>query len=356
MTTPLVSYRDLIKNSIDKEKTRKEIAGKIRSQQMNISEASRSLMCSRKTIRKLLNTENLDYESNKVPHSCPHKTPPELEEAIIRYHNKEGYGQDMIKLNMNLSISTSTINRILNENGCIRNEPKAWRKTRKTDIYKKKLRAFEKWQLDTKYLTDIPNLVGPIQQGLIPKYEYTLRDMRTGTTFLGFGWEERSVNDSITFLILCIYHMSLHGIDPHYIKIQSDNGPEITGGVQKRDIPEIEKVVKYFGCDYRYIPPSSPTYNSHVESFHGRIEYEQYSRLNDPKNFLPQMAGYQSKWNTIRKQLKTRKTPQMIAKEHGFLLPDSFFEFPLLVYDKLEHSNSIFSGGHYLPDDLITNQ
>jgi hypothetical protein len=43
----------------------------------------------------------------------------------------------------------------------------------------------------------------------------------------------------------------------------------------------------------------------------------------------------------------------MIAKEHGYLLRDSFYDFPLLLYDRLEQKKSIFSGGHYLPDDLI---
>jgi hypothetical protein len=352
MTTPLVSYRDLVKNSTNKKKTREELKQRILSLQTTVLEVARSLMCSPKTIRKLLTDEDLDYESKKAPHSCPHKKSPELEAAIISYHKKEGYGQDMIKLNMGLSISTSTINRILNDHNCIRNEPRAWRKKLRTAKYKKKLRAFEKWQFDTKYLTDIPNLVGPINQGIIPKYENTLRDMKTGTTFLGFEWDERSVNDSITFLTLCIYHMSLHGIDPHYITIQSDNGPEIIGNVKKKDTPEIEKSAKYFGCKYRYIPPSSPTYNSHVESFHGRVEYEQYDRLREPENFLPQMAKYQMKWNTIRKQLRTKKTPEMIAREHGVLLPKSFYNFPILVYDRLERPKSIFSGGHYLPDDL----
>jgi hypothetical protein len=354
--TPIISYKNFIQNARNKVAARKYLKSKILSLQMNISTAARFLKCSRKTIRYLLNSDDLDYESKKAPHSCPHKIPLNIEKLIVEYHKQSGYGPDMLKLNYNIIHSTSTIYRILLQNNLTRTHKK--KVIRKSDVSKSKikLKAFEKWQFDTKYLTDIPNLVGPIYQGLVPKYEYTLRDMKTGTTFLGFGLKERSVKDSCAFVALCLYHMQIHGIDTHYIRIQSDNGPEIIGREYKLDGYEIERTIEKFGARFKTIPVRRPTFNSHVESFHGRVEYEAYDRIKmDTLNsFSIKMIEYMYRWNTRRKQLKTRKTPMCIAKEHGYLLEECFYKFPIIFYDKISSyfTNPIYSPGHYLPDEV----
>lgn len=353
--TAIISYKNFIKNATDKVYARKQIKHAILSQQMNISEAARSLSTSRNTIRKLLNETNLDYESRKAPLSCPHKLTKQIEVTIVKYHKVSGYGPDMLRLNYNLKYSTSTIHRILRDYGFVNTRKRKHKRKSSVSIRRKKLQAFEKWQLDTKYLTDIPNLVGPIYQGIIPKYEYTLRDMSTGTTFVGYGLKERSVNDSCSFIALTLYHMQLHGIDTHYVTIQSDNGPEFLGSLTQKKDYAIRKVVEdNFNATFRTIPVRRPTFNSHVESFHGRVEYEAYDHLKIKhlNDFSKRMTQFMNNWNTKRKALRTKKTPQTIAKEHGYLLKECFYNFPILFYDKIS-ANPTFSPGHYLPDEVI---
>jgi hypothetical protein len=186
------------------------------------------------------------------------KARQELEKAIVEYHNTHGYGCEMIKLNMDDNLpSAVTIHRILKDNGKV-GKTRAYKRKRKARRLKKKLKPFEKWQLDTKYLTDIPNLITLQAKGLAPKYEYTLRDMKTGTTFLGFGFKERSLNETLSFLTLALYHMQLHGIDTHYVTIQSDNGSEILGHIDKKERYKIEELVEdKFGGTFDTIPPKA---------------------------------------------------------------------------------------------------
>lgn len=313
------------------------------------------MSCSRNTIRKLLHEEDFNYEARRAPKNCPHKLAAAIETAIVNYHKASGYGADMLKLNYSLQHSTSTIYRVLRDNGLVNQRPRRYKGKRLVATRRFKLHAFEKWQLDTKYLTDIPNLVGPIYQGIVPKYEYTLRDMATGTTFLGFGLKERSVQDSCAFIALCLYHMQLHGIDTHYVTIQSDNGAEFLGNKYKLDDFEIRKVIEdQFKARFKTIPVRSPRFNSHVESFHGRVEVEAYDRIQIEhlNSFSKRMAKFSYEWNTKRKALKYGKTPQMISAQHGYIFKKCFFNFPILFYDKMS-SYTILSPDHYLPDDVI---
>lgn len=79
---PTISYLDYIKNAKNKVEARKNLQLLLREEQasatLNISETAQLWKCSRKTIRGILNKDNLDYESKKAPKSCPHKTDPGL--------------------------------------------------------------------------------------------------------------------------------------------------------------------------------------------------------------------------------------------------------------------------------------
>ncbi len=262
-----ICYKEFIKNATNKPQARKLLKELITKMELNISQASDTLNCSRETIRNILNSDDLDFEKRKVAHVFPHKLKENIEKGIVEYRKVTGYGPDMIKVNLTLKQSTSTIYEVLKRNGLLTGRQRSYRRKLEVKRIKKKLKAFEKWQLDTKYLTDIPNLVGPISQGLVPKYEYTLRDMVTGTTFLGYVLRERSVLSSCTFVSLCLYHMQLHGIDTHYVMIQSDNGPEFVSRAILRWLAQanIETIA---------IDPGKPWQNGTNESFNGKFRDE----------------------------------------------------------------------------------
>jgi len=349
--TPLVSYKNFIKNAKDKTNARYQLRKWIRGQQTTISEVARSLTTSRGTIRKLLSNGDLNYEAKKRPKYCPHQIDESLELAIVNYHKKYGYGAALIKVNLNPKCSVITIHRVLEDHGFTNTKHKRYIRKKEVRSIRHTLKAFEYWQFDTKYLTDIPNMAEGIYLGYYPMYEYTLRDLVTGTTFLGFGMKERNVSDSCTFVGLCLYHMMIHDIDTHYVTIQSDNGPEIIGNFYMKDRYEIQKLVEdKYHARFKTIPARRPTWNSHVESFHGRVEPELYDiiKSRSTQGFIDDVQKFVIRWNTIRKSTNFKKTPQKIAQEYGWNVADTFYKFPSLIYDKLSQT-IINSPGNYLP-------
>jgi len=356
--TPAVSYKQFVKNAKDRTLAREILKRNILSGNINISETARSLNISRNTLKKLIRDEDLNYEAKCKPKTCPHKTKPLLAGLVLAYSEIHGYGAPLLKANFDLPCCAQTIHRILVAHNMTHKIKRKYIKKRQVKSIRQYLQAFEKWQLDTKYLTDIPALAIPIHQGHSPKYEYTLRDVYTGTTFLGYGFHERSLKDSLVFVSLCLAHMQLHGIDTHYVNIQSDNGSEFLGSLYQKKEFEMQRLVeKDFNGRFNTIPPGRPTWNSHVESFHGRVEPEFYdiTKFNNLKEFVNNAQNFTKRWNTKRKSIKYRKTPEKLASEQAHLLPKCFYNFPVLVYDQLELP--IFSprGGQNLPRDLNHN-
>jgi hypothetical protein len=352
---PTVSYKDLLRISKSKGELRGKIKENIQRDSTNISMVAEHWMCSRNTIYKILRTEDLEFEKNRRPLSCPHKVSPPIEKLIVHYSIDTGYGPDMIKVNLKLKYSTSTIYRILKASGRTKIRKKRYIETREVSKKKKNLKAFEKWQLDTKFLTDLPNLTVPIFNGKSPKYEYTLRDMKTGTTFLGYAFRERTVEASINFISLCLYHMQLHEIDTHYVTIQSDNGTEFLGSIYQKEEYAIKKVVEdVFHARFVTTPIRKPTFNSHVETFHNRVEPEFYDRIqiSSLEDFRKQSREFQLNWNTKRRSTNFKKTPAKIASEYGIKKEDCFYNFPILFYDTIV-SSPWDKSVQYVPDDII---
>ena len=312
------------------------------------------LMCSRTTIYKILKSKDLEFEKNRKPLSCPHKIPAPVEKLLVQYSEDHGYGSNLVKVNLNLRYSTSTIYRILKESGRTCKRQKRYIETRAVTEKKKALKAYGKWQLDTKFLTDLPNLTVSIFNGSSPKYEYTLRDMKTGTTFLGYAFKERTVEASINFISLCLYHMQLHDIDTHYVTIQSDNGSEFLGHVYQKEEYAIKKVVEdVFHARFVTTPIRKPTFNSHVETFHNRVEPEFYDRISisNLEDFRRQSREFQFDWNTKRRSTNFKKTSAKIASEYGVKKEDCFYNFPILFYDTIVSSH-MDKSVQYLPDEI----
>ena len=55
------------------------------------------------------------------------------------------------------------------------------------------MKPFEKIQIDLKELKDIPQYYPFISKGF-PKYQFSAREVRTGMTFLSYGYEKSAFN------------------------------------------------------------------------------------------------------------------------------------------------------------------
>ncbi|MCD6410585.1 helix-turn-helix domain-containing protein, partial [bacterium] len=224
----------LIRNSKNPELIREKMVKRY-FEVLNYSQVAREFDTKRQRVKfwvERYEKEGIEglKDKSRAPHRIPHKTPKEIEEKIKKIAKAKKYsiGQDRIQSELKregIKISTSTINRIMHELGLIKKRLKKYQRKRQVAEYKKKLKALRNWQIDVKDLKDIPNIYALVFAGIIPRYQYSAKDVVTGTTFFCYTWEHTEIN-SIRFVQAIFKHLERFGIHSSEITIQTDNGPE----------------------------------------------------------------------------------------------------------------------------------
>lgn len=348
--TPNESYYERIRDSKNPEAIRRALVEFFFANGENISLTARVFRTSRPTVIKWVKRYKAQgwkglRDLPRRPHLCPHKTPQDHQQLIANLRTNHGrrpktrIGQDKIKLLLErrygINISTSTINRVLHELKLIRPRKKKYQKKREIARYRKLLKALYHWQLDVKYLNDIPHIYALVLRGILPKFEYTLKDVLTGTTFICYAYQLSTFN-SARFIALCLDHFRSHGLDLSQITIQTDNGSEFIGSITaKRDSLFTRVVEKTFGARHVTIPPATPRFNGSVENFHGRIEDEFYDLedlLNLP-DLLAKALTYMLYFNLERPNLTLKTTPFEAVQQQTDVKDPHFMLFPPLVLD-----------------------
>jgi transposase InsO family protein len=198
----------------------------------------------------------------------------DVEEKIkqIAISRRYSIGQDRIQLELlkryDIKVSTSTINRIMHEHGLIKRALKKHQKKMNITKYRKKLKALRDWQIDVKDLIDIPNIFALIKLGILPRYQYSAKDVVTGVSFFCYAFK---------FAQAILEHLKGYGINLREITFQTDNGSEFIGCIfKKKPSGFTELVEKVYLARHQTIPVGRKEYNGSVESFHARIEKEFY--------------------------------------------------------------------------------
>jgi len=210
-------------------------------------------------------------------------------------------------------------------------------KKREIARYRKLLKTLYHWQVHVKYLNDIPHIYALVLRGILPKFEYTIKDVLTGTTFISYAHKLSTFN-SARFIALCLDHFRSYGLDLSQITIQTDNGSEFIGSITAKKDSLVTRVVeKTFGARHVTIPPATPRFNGSVENFHGRIEDEFYD-LEDLLNLsdlLGKALTYMLYFNLERPNLNLKKTPLEAVQQQTEIKDPQFMVFPPLLLDQL---------------------
>jgi transposase InsO family protein len=213
---------------------------------------------------------------SRAPHTCPHKTSQEVEERIIEKRKiMPCYGPKTLKyFNPSITVSEAAIYRILKEKGLIRRNKKKYQKKNDLRKIKAEYASLTHHQEDVKHLYDISNYWEQMHSLKLPKYEYTIRDVKTGFTVVAFA-DSYSEQYSEMLTELYLRHLKAFDIDLSQVEVQTDNGSEF--GAKKRNINTpgfVNTIVKELGAQHNYIPPGCSNANGDVESFHATIEKE----------------------------------------------------------------------------------
>ncbi len=112
--------------------------------------------------------------------------------------------------------------------------------------------------------------------GIIPRYQYSARDVITGTSFLAYAWNFDEMC-SIRFVQTLLEHLRRFSIHSSEITVQTDNGGEFIGNIVKKEPSGFERLREeiYHG-KHQTIPIGKKEWQGSVENFHNRIEDEFY--------------------------------------------------------------------------------
>lgn len=327
-----------------------------------VSAASRHYGVSRTTVRKWCKR----YEDNgriglkdarHGPKRQLNKTPETLCKTITEFRKKHPHlGAQRIKIELELSLNQKTIHKIIKNSGLVRKTKCRYRKRQDLRAIKQqKYAPGTLWMNDVKYLTDLPSMQVLMQnESHTPRFQYTMRDVHSGATFVGYA-KELSEKHAQTFVDLHLRRCRSYGLSPENMIIQTDNGSEFSGAryVLWQREGYSHTVHKIHGAEHRFIPPGCSNANADVESFHRIIEREFFDlvQFQDVPSMLDAYATYILYFNTTRYSLsKTGRTPYQILEP---ILGDKTLNFlawqpvdlDAIIYPK----NTTQSGNHLTP-------
>jgi len=362
------SYNERLKDSKDPAGLRLKMVRFCLEHQGNVSLTAHTFACHPKTVRRWVARFQAQGQRGLTDQrgrhrSRPNKTAPEVEHEVLqlrRHHPWLGQLalQGLLENRCGRRLSTATINRILHEHGLIKPRRRRWRARRDLAQLRKALPPLRDFQIDVKHLNDIPNLWPFITLGLLPKYQYTLRDVITGLTFVSFAYE-LSIENSMRFAALVLEHLRRHGVALKGATVQSDWGTEFVGPTNaKKTSPFVQLLEGGYGITHRTIPVATPRFNGSVENFHGRIEDELYQNepITSERELLDKTASYLLFYHFLRPHRGLPHPHTRAVTPYQFLTtklphaPTSLPFLPPVILDKIPLSPK------KLTQDLIPHQ
>ena len=377
-----ITYCDFLKDAKEPLQIRLAIVKRY-NEIKNITQVALEFNTTRVTVRKWINRFSGAISSLKNRSTAPkepHRQISQSTEELLVQFKKE-----------NASLGYDYIHYYLIEHQCTEIPSRAtcyniWKKhgfsskAKKKHETKKDLRAvkakykpFEKIQIDVKELKDIPNYLEqsyalarkqkqevPLKYGL-PMYQYTARDIKTGTLFVSHAYGHNRHTAAI-FADRVLTHLNNCGIIPRVI--QTDNGTEFCNTKDALDLSPlfIQVVTRDDKVEHRRIPPGAKTWQSDVETSHWIIEKEFYNTIKavSDTNMITKLRAYQWGFNVLRKnRYKGERTPLEILREEDnpiyATLPKEIMDFPTCILD--EKFDAFIRGGYHvgLPTRFFNN-
>jgi transposase InsO family protein len=324
------------------------------AQTHGLKAAARQFGCFRNTVRKWFrrfqDQGNAGLRSqSRAPKSCPHKTKIALENRVVALRQKSpGFGARRLIEEFDLPLGHNAAQRIINAHHLTR--PPKRRHHRKHDLRAVKAAyvPFTRFQMDVKYLTDIPFYWPQMQRNGRPRFQYTIRELSCGAQFLAYSHEL-----SKTYATLAVErflkHLQHYGVNTRQVIITTDLGTEFDGDtVHYRPESFHLTIQQSFGAEHRFNPPACPNANADVESVHNTIETERFDAqvFSSPADFFAKTATYQLWYNAARKNSSRgyNNPADLLAAKAPTLSPRIFLLHPIPLESLLPTG-----GGHDVP-------
>jgi hypothetical protein len=305
------------------------------------------------TVRKWRDRYNAEgsaglRDRSRAPHSCPHKLSSEAEDAIVKLRNLlPGFGAKHLKNEFDLPWGVNSIARVIRQRCGTRRKKKKHQKKNDLRHIKAELKPFTHFQMDVKYLNDIPHYWPFLRLLGLPEYQYTTRELSTGAQFLTYA-DEISVTYAAITARRLLEHLDKYGVDLTEVMIQSDNGSEFDGGHLNKSVPGfINAIEKEYPATHVYIPPGCKNANADVETVHATIEPEFFDieKFRDRNDFFSKITTYQHYYNLARKNgSRGDKSPLTLLTEKA-----SEIDPKILILPPVDLCSLLPQGGNHVP-------
>jgi hypothetical protein len=291
------------------------------AREQGIKAATKAFACSRNTVRKWLRRyvpgkPSSLVELSRKPHTCPHQTSPAIEGLVVRLRHQTDFGAERLKTEFDIPCSVGAAKRILRTHQLTRPLRKKHQTKKALRHIKKTWRLFQQLSADTKYLQDIPCYWPQMTSLRLPRFQYTVRDVTSGLTFVGYA-DEISKSYSTLLAERVSAHLAWHGVDLSGVEWQTDNGSEFQEGSEHRGLPS---AVRAMGSNHHYIPPKAYTWQSDVETVHSLQEREFFDRevFRSKADFWRKITTYWLYFNIARpNRAKEHKSPLDLIAERS---------------------------------------
>ena len=329
------------------------------AQELGIKPAARRFKVARNTLRSwsrrfAKNGKKGLYDKREGPLHIPNKMPKEMEERIVSIRLRtKCFGPRRIKYFYDIPYSLGAIQRVIRSKGLTRKQKKTYQKRRDMRAVKAKRASMTHMQMDVKYLTDIPNYWEQLKPLGLPKYQYTVRETKTGMLFLGYS-DELSELNARTMIDYILDEMKWDlPFDISELTVQTDNGSEFSGQARRVETaPFVQMIEKTHGANHVYIRPGHCNAQADVESSHQLIETEFFdlTRFADRDDFFRKVESYRLYFNFVRPNFyKGGKTPQKIcASDWGLNVSYNFSLIRTVDLDMM--STFSYQRGQSFPD------
>lgn len=329
------------------------------AKELGIKPAAKRFKVARNTMRSWVN--RFDARGNqglfgmrKGPKHIPNKISPDLEERIVSIRrNYPCFGPLRIKYHFEIPASLGAIRRVIKSHKLVRKRRKVYQKKRDMRAVKAKRPTMAHMQMDVKHLYDIPNYWEQIKDLGLPRFQYTVRETKTGMLFLGYSNELSELNARMMIDSVLNKMKEFCPLEFSQVTVQTDNGTEFSGLARTVDkAPFVHLIEKIHGANHTFIRPGHCNANADVESSHALIEEEFFdlARFRNREDFFRQAETYRLYFNFRRPNFyKGIKTPvEICTSDWGPKVSLKYSLINTLDLDKI----SVFSyqRGQTIPD------
>ena len=333
---------------IDPVAARTAVLEYLKTNDMNISSASRMFGINRVVVYDILKkeTEGDLSDRSKAPKHSPNKTSPETEDKVIEVKNKTRMGAKRLsrylKKYENLVVPYGTIRHILRRNKGKIKYKKAFRKHEKrefVDWYSAK--PFEIVQIDIKEIRDLKALSKAqmihLDKFNIPNYQWGAMDVNSRFKLIAYS-KEKTWTNGLCFYLWVISFLRSHGITSEIV-FTVDHGEEF-GGKSWLKVQELRKLILAFGCRLIQNRKGHPEDNSHLERSHRTDDEEFYIqrvfKIKSEEDLLKEALNYIYYYDCVREHSSlNNKTPFEHLKEQLPDLDDTMKLVPPIMLDNI---------------------